>query len=95
MPPQLKHRTCSIQCLLPHSSHPPHPTPPRQEFLAYYNTTVEEETAGARLAPSCQLYATTILSTVHERAFYEGAPAGRSVAWCMYDGALCSRARGV
>jgi len=43
-----------------------------QEFLGHYNTTVEAETACARLAPSCQLYATTILSTVHERAFYEG-----------------------
>ena len=46
-----------------------------QEFLAFYNSTVEAELACARLAPSCQLYATTILSTVHERAFYEGAPA--------------------
>ncbi|PRW56001.1 thiaminase II [Chlorella sorokiniana] len=46
-----------------------------KEFLAYYNTTVDEETVGTRLAPSCQLYATTILSTVHERAFYEGMAA--------------------
>ncbi len=46
-----------------------------QEFLAYFDTTVERETASAELAPFSLLYTSTVLATVHGRAFYEGTPA--------------------
>jgi thiaminase/transcriptional activator TenA len=46
-----------------------------QEFLAYFSTTVERETAAACLAPYPQLYTSYILATVHEKAFYEGIAA--------------------
>lgn len=47
--------------------------PEAQEFLAYFNTTVERETAAAALAPYPQLYTASVLATVHEHGFCEGA----------------------
>ncbi|KAL4457597.1 hypothetical protein ABPG75_012462 [Micractinium tetrahymenae] len=46
-----------------------------KEFLAYYRTTVEQETRETRLSPYSQLYASFILATAHERPFYEGLAA--------------------
>lgn len=46
-----------------------------KEFLAYFDTTVEREVASAVLAPYSLLYTSFVLSTVHEKAFYEALAA--------------------
>lgn len=46
-----------------------------KEFMAYYRTSVEQETQRTRLSPYSQLYASFILATTHERPFYEGLAA--------------------
>ncbi|KAL4425150.1 hypothetical protein ABPG77_008255 [Micractinium sp. CCAP 211/92] len=46
-----------------------------EEFLAYFGTSVEQETAAAERSPNNVLYTSFILATIHERAFYEGLAA--------------------
>ena len=43
-----------------------------QEFLAYFNTNTEAETAVAERSPNSLMYTSWLLASVHERAFYEG-----------------------
>ena len=63
---------------------PPTPSwpgcPCLQEFLSYFGSTVEVETAGAVPSPNNTLYTSFILATVHGKAFYEGEPAGQGLA---------------
>lgn len=46
-----------------------------REFLQYFGTSVEQETAVAEQSPNNVMYTSFILATVHERAFYEGLAA--------------------
>ena len=50
--------------------------PVSQEFLAYFDTTVERDTGATALAPNSLLYTSAVLATVQGRAFYEGACGG-------------------
>lgn len=46
-----------------------------QEFLSHFKTSVEQETAAAVQSPNSTLYTSFVLTTVHDRAFYEGLAA--------------------
>ena len=88
--PALRHsidclsKPCQVHCPLP-ACHPSAPTfllpslracPAWQEFLAYFDTTVDRETTATALAPNSLLYTSAVLATVQGRAFYEGTLAG-------------------
>ena len=64
---------------------PPTPSwpgcPCLQEFLSYFGSTVEVETAGAVPSPNNTLYTSFILATVHGKAFYEGGLPACLAAW--------------
>ncbi|KAL4853290.1 Aminopyrimidine aminohydrolase [Chlorella vulgaris] len=46
-----------------------------EEFLAYFGSSAGEETAAAAACPNSLMYTSWMLSTIHQRSFYEGLAA--------------------